>query len=405
MPTTTDAAGATPTSRLARGSLALAIARRYLRSARKDAFVSFLAAAAAGGIALGVTALILALAALGGFQGALRDEILARTPQLSVRPPAGHDPIALAGEIAAHDAVEGAQAVLRGRGWLVRGGSARPVELIAYDGDLPMLFPRADSRRPGLYVGSSLAEVWRIEPGDVVELVSARPTLTPFGPQPRVRRLAVTGLFETGRTEYADRVALPWAEGVSLVGLGGAEVVVAVGGLEQADAALAALAPLLPAGSGTSTWRELNRALLFALRLEKSLMFLGIFLIVVVAALALVSSLMLILASKRSEVGMLRAMGADRAAVRRIFLWLAGLLAGGGALAGLAAGVPLAWALDRWRLLALPEQVYFLDYVPFRLAAGDLATVLIAAVVLAGGCSWWAAGRAADLEPVEALRR
>jgi lipoprotein-releasing system permease protein len=134
-------------------------------------------------------------------------------------------------------------------------------------------------------------------------------------------------------------------------------------------------------------------------------MFLAVFLIVVVAVLALVSGLMLILASKRREVGMLRAMGATPNAVRGIFLWLAALLAGIGCAAGFAFGSTLAWLLDRWRLLSLPDQVYFLDHIPFRLQAGDALAVLGSSLGLTLLCAAWAAGRAARLRPVEALRR
>ena len=134
-------------------------------------------------------------------------------------------------------------------------------------------------------------------------------------------------------------------------------------------------------------------------------MFLGVFLIVVVASLALVSGLMLILSAKRREIGMLQAMGAGGAMVRRIFLWLAALLAGAGALAGLTVGALAALALDRWRVLSLPNDVYFLDYVPFDLHPLDAATVVAASLGLVGLCALWSAGRAARLRPVEALRR
>ncbi len=402
--TTQPSRPASPTA-LSSGSLPLRIALRYLRSTRRDAFVSFLSLAAACGIGLGIAALILALAALSGFQGALRSEILARTPEIAISPPPGADPVALARSLKALEGVAHAQALLRGTGWILRDGAARPVEMVAFEGELPTLFPGVRQREQGLYLGRTLAHDWGIEPGDVVEVVSARPTLTPIGPQPRVRRIPVAGLFETGRTEYLDRLALPWREGQSLIGNRGSQVLVASGDLDQVDATVALVEPLLPEGATLETWRELNQALLFALRLEKSLMFLGIFLIVVVATLALVSSLMLILASKRSEVGMLRAMGAPAGTVRRIFLWLACVLAGAGAIGGVTLGSSLAWALDRWRLLSLPDQVYFLEYVPFQLSLSDLLVVLASSMLLAGACSSWAAGRAAGLDPVEALRR
>jgi lipoprotein-releasing system permease protein len=354
---------------------------------------------------LGVTALVLALAALAGFQGALRDEILARTPEIEITLPPAADPEAVVTAIAEAGGGLKAQRLLRGRGWLLARGGATPVQLVAFDGTLPGLFPGVAGGAQGLYVGTALGERWRLQPGDSVEVVSARPTLTPMGPQPRAVRLPISGVFLSGRAEIEDRVALPWNVGESLIGSRGLQILAGTGDLEAVDAAVRRLGPVLPEGARVRTWRELNRGLLFALRLEKSLMFLAVFLIVVVAVLALVSGLMLILASKRREIGMLGAMGTPRSALRGIFLWLGAMLSGGGAVAGLALGSAAAWGLDRWRVLRLPDQVYFLDHVPFRLQALDVAVVLGSSLGLAMLCAGWAAGRAARLRPVEALRR
>lgn len=409
-------------ARLARNrSLPFVIALRYLRSARRDAFVNFLAVAACSGIAVGVAALILALAALSGFQGALRDEILARTPEIEITLPPEADARAVERDIEAEVSGVRAQRLIQGRGWLVARGGAAPVRLVAFDEALPQLFPGVEAvagrleggpigpstevRGSGLYVGSDLARRWHLEVGTTVEVASARPTLSPLGPQPRVRRLPVAGIFASGRTETEDRVAVPWEVGEGLLGRRGLRLLVSSGDLAQVDAVVRQIEPLLPPGSSVKTWRDLNRALLFALRLEKSLMFLGVFLIVVVAVLALLSGLMLILASKRREVGMLRAMGAGDSTVRRVFLWLAAILAGAGTTLGLGLGSGLALVLDRWRLLSLPDAVYFLDYVPFRLQPVDLMTVLAASLALVSICALWAANRAARLRPVEALRR
>lgn len=400
-------------TRVGGGSLPLSIALRYLRSARKDAFVKFLALAACCGIAVGVAALILALSALSGFQGALRDEILARTPEIEVTLPPEAEVDGIERAIEAEVPGVRAQRLIQGRGWLVARGGAVPVRLVAFDGTLPHLFPGVEAlpsgvgedRPQGLYVGSALATRWHLEVGTTVEIASARPTLSPLGPQPRVRRLPVAGIFTSGRTETEDRVAVPWSVGESLLGRRGLRLLVSSGDLSQVDAVVRRIEPFLPEGSSIETWRDLNRALLFALRLEKSLMFLGVFLIVVVAVLALVSGLMLILASKRREVGMLQAMGAGDATVRRIFLWLAALLGGAGTISGLALGASLALLLDRWRVLSLPDEVYFLDHVPFRLQAVDAMIVVGASLGLVLVCAVWAASRAARLRPVEALRR
>jgi len=387
-------------------SLPLWIASRYLKSSRRDAFITFLSLTAAGGIALGVAALILALAALSGFQAALKGEVLARTPDIEVELPAGADAETAGRGVTGVDGVQSTQIVLRGRGWLLARSRSRAVEIVGFGGELPELFPEATSRNPGLYLGDGLVSLWGLESGDVVEVVSPVPTLTPVGPQPRVRRLPVAGRFAAGRAEQEDRLALPLSEARLLFGRSAVyRLLVDCDDLSTALRVAGKLPTVLPVGSTVRTWRDLNRVLFFALRLEKTLMFVAVFLIVIVAGMSLVSDLTLILASKRPEVGMLGAMGAAPSELRRIFLWLGGLLVGLGALIGLILGVGGAWLLDRYELLSLPSQVYFLDHVPFLVRAQDVLAIVGTTVVLTFACSFFAAHRAASLWPVEALRR
>ena len=233
---------------------------------------------------------------------------------------------------------------------------------------------------------------------------SARPTLSPLGPLPRVRRLRLAGTFVAGRTEQEERAALPLSEARAL--LGDTEVLLRVttGDLRRSARLAPSLAAALPAGAEVRSWRQLNRGLFFALRLEKTLLFSAVLLIVVVAGLALVADLSLIIASKRPELGMLGAMGATPRELRRIFLWLGGLLVALGGGGGLALGVGGAWLLDRTRLLRLGE-AFFIDYVPFRVQPADLLLVLAAVAGLTLLCAGVAARRATVLSPVEALRR
>lgn len=385
--------------------LPLFVAQRYLRSTRRNAFITFLSWTATGGIALGVAALILCSAALTGFQAVLRGEVLARTPHVEVTLSPGEEIETVAAGIATVDGVQSVRSWLRGRGWILSAGRARPVEIVGFEDSLPDQFPEADRRSPGLYVSDRLISSWGLQTAEVLEIVSARPTLTPLGPQPRVRRLELTGAFAAGRTEQQERIALPLADAVHLFGASERRLLITCFDLDQAEAVAADLRQALAAGSRVQTWRDLNQALLFLLKLEKSLMFVAVFLIVVVAAMAVISDLMLILTHKQAEMGMLGAMGARPESLRRIFLWLGALLVGVGASLGLILGVGGAWILDRYRLLALPGDVYFMDHVPFLVRPQEVAVILLATVGLTLGCSWFAASRAGALQPVEALNR
>lgn len=381
------------------------LALRYLRSTRKDAFVSFLSAVAAGGIGLGVAALVLALSALAGLQQALRSEVLARTPHLQVELPREAGVAALQDRLLALPGVLQVQEAVRGRGWLKSGGLVQPVEIVGYSGAVPRFFPGAEGATPGLYVSDNLAARWGLREGDLLEVVSPHPTLTPLGPQPRVRSLRLAGTFAIGRTEEVERIALPVGTARPLTGGSTALLEVTAAGLDQALALVPSVRAALPPGAELRTWEQLNRPLFFALRLEKSVMFIAVSLIVLVAAMALVADLALVITAKRAELGMLATLGATQRRLRWAFLLLGGLIAGAGTLAGAALGCGAAIVLDRYRLIQLPGQIYFLDYLPFQLQAADVAAVLAVTVVLALCSSLFVAQRIDRLQPVEAMRR
>jgi lipoprotein-releasing system permease protein len=379
------------------------LALRYLKSTRKDSFVTFLSAVAGGGLALGVAALILALGALSGFQAALRGEILARTPQLEVELGAAAVPQEVRQRLLAVAGIRGAQLVARGRGWLVSDGRVAAVEVVGYEGDLPTSFAANDGARQGVFVSDALAARWGLRPGDALEAVSARPTLSPLGPRPRARMLALAGTYRGGRSDREERVAVPLAVAGALLGDGDRRFELDAGGLTEALRVLPAVRAVLPE-LRVRSWDEINRPLFFALRLEKAVMFVAVFLIVLVAALALIADLALVIAAKRGEIGMLGAMGAAPRRLARAFLLLGALLAGGSAAVGTGLGVGAALLMDRFRLLRLPRETYFLDYVPFEVHGSDLGVVVVGTLLLALACSWYAARRVANLAPLEALR-
>ncbi|HWM94965.1 MAG TPA: FtsX-like permease family protein [Thermoanaerobaculia bacterium] len=385
------------------------LALRYLRSARRDAFATFLSLVAAIALALGVFALIIVLAVISGFQEALRGELLGRTPQIEVELPAGLEAEAAAAAREAVRRVPGvtlAQLQVRGGGWLVAEGKVQAVELIGFEQEVPHSFPGAAGKREGLYVPSSLAARWAIEPRQSVEVVSPRPTLTPFGPQPRVRSVEVAGTYQSGRTqEERERIALPRQVAETLLGGSDRRIEAAASDVDAAVEVASRLSAVLPKGSVVRTWKDLNRPLLFALRLEKALMFVAVSLVVLVAALALVADLALIISNKQAEIGILGTMGATPAVLRRAFVILGGLVAGSGMLIGTILGVGGAWLADRYKLLSVPGQVYFLDYVPFLVKPLDLALVLLLTFLLALASAFYAAQRASSLDPVEAMQR
>lgn len=379
------------------------LALRYLKSTRKDAFVTFLSLVAGLGLALGVAVLILALGALSGFQDVLISEVLARTPQVEVELPTGtalSEVRRTAERLAREPGVQGVRTVVKGQGWvLAKDRRPQTVELVGIEG------------LDGFHLAADVAHPWGLEVGDPLQVASPRPTLTPLGPpQPRLRTQVLAGTLErAGSPDELPRAELPLEVAVSLLSPVPYRLEVDAGGFSRAPALADRLArgsgEVLPAGSRIRTWQEIEGPLFFVLRLEKAMMFVAVSLIVLVAALALVASLALVIANKRSEIGMLGAMGATPESVQRAFLVYGLILGGVGALAGAVLGVAGAWVLDRWALLPVPEGVYFLDHVPFVVQPADLAAIVGVTLVLALAASSYSARRAAALGPVEAMRR
>ncbi len=411
----------------------VAVAWRYLRSVRDDALIHQLSRITVGGLALGVAALILALSVLTGFQEHLLGDVLERSPELQIELPMGDPSEALIARIAAVPGVAGVQPLRQGQGWLRVRGDVRAIEVVSYRDSIPTwllpdspLEPAQTLLEPtalgGVHIPLGLAQSLGLGIGDVVELVTPKPSMTPLGAKkPSIRRLPIAGFLSGSRVQEVirDRVAIPLTAGLALVGAGGAvlDLTLASGTPERAVGAaveiairdfLATAEPGMGQGEATPrqvTWRDRHAALLFVLKLEKAAVFLSVTLIVLVASFALVSSLALILSAKRQELGVLSAVGMSRRRIRRLFLLLGAMFAASGALVGGVVGTVIAWALDRFELIPLPGDVFVVDHVPFALRAPELSAVLLATMIVTLVAAAFGARGATSWTPVEALRR
>ena len=405
------------------------MALRYLRATRKDAAIRFLSTVATVGLGLGVAALILALSALSGLQSRLLSDVRQRAPELQVHVAPGFDLSAARAAVAAAPDVAATSELIVGSGWLRDRDSLAPVEIVGFDGGLPSWFPAlrssqldgvvADPGAAGLWLPASLVTRWGLSIGDVVEVVSPRTSLTPIGPQPRSRRLPVAGFYDGGLDESRiDRIGLPLELAASLLSGSDRRIDVDL----RPGISTAGIVPELerlldplgrrdagePAGLRPfelRTFEDSHRALLFVLRMEKTLIFLAVVLIVLVSSFALVASLSMVIAAKRAEIGILAAMGAAPRRLRRVFVLWGALLAGTGGLGGATLGILLALLFDRYRWLPLPYDAFILDYVPFQVEISEVSIVLLTTLVVALLASFWAARRVSLLDPVEALRR
>ncbi len=390
------------------------VALRYFRSTRADAHIRVLSSLTAGGLAVGTAALVLALAALSGFQNHLLEDLAQHTPTLQVKlggraEPANAAAASVASLIDGVTATEGvvaAQELLYARGWLVDRTGVLSVDVVGYEKAPPAWIPVEGAAAPGLIVPLSVALRMGLKVGGSARVVSPRAGLTPVGPRPRMRTLPVAAIYDSGRAEYEELpVLLPLEQAVALFAGGDRRLDLTLAPGVDPEGVAADLSPAVAAAGGTvTTWRQANRALLFVLRLEKGLVFSAVALIVAVAAFALLAALSLVLSSKRSEVGVLAAMGAPPARLQRLFLVLGALLSVGGAGCGAAVGAAVAALLDRFRVLSLPSDVYVVDYVPFLVRGRDVLVVVVLTVMFTGAASLLSARKASRLDPVEAMR-
>lgn len=377
------------------------VAGRYLRTSRQDSFVRFLSWTAGLGIGLGVAALILALAAMTGLQDAIRAAAARNVDAARVSVGASPQQLTEAERLLAQ--VVGAHRVSRvveGNGWLVVGSQVLPLRVVGVQrldqADAP------DRRTPepdGVRLEGVAASV---EPGERVELATARPRVGPLGPEPTVVRVRLEE-----RREGTDPTAVLALETASrLLGIQAVELSVASTGerephlTRRIEAALASVP-----GAEVRGWESLEPGLWVALRLEKVLVFVAVFLIVLVAVLALVADLYLLIADRRHEIGVLRALGARPREIRLAFRRFGLAIAAAGAIGGVIVGVSLAWILDRTGWVRLPGDGYLLEHVPFTVRSLDLLVVTVSSLLLAWLVCLLATGRSGAQSPVKALNR
>lgn len=376
------------------------IARRYLWAARKERHTAFLSLISMLGLAVGVATLLISIALLSGLQGQIKARLIASSPQVLIEP-RGSNTIANAEAIVAAARAAGAREVrasVSGIGWGANEpeGRGRPMRIRSTAGP-------AKENPPAIALTRDFAMSIGLDAGDEVTVVAPRTRLTPFGPMPVVRTYVVGRLLPpTGEPTPVD-AELPEEEAAALFGTTGPTSIEIYGDETGADAMQAMVGAKFP-GVEAKTWKEINRPLFLALRLEKVVMFVTISLIIFVAALNLISSLSMLIMEKRPAVGVLRTLGATDRSILSIFLQVGLLIGLTGTLLGNIIGVGFSWAANRFQLVPLPRDIYFVPYLPFQLDGIDIAGVNLIAVLLSIFATWYPARVASRLDPIAAIR-
>ncbi len=401
----------------------LHIALRYLLARRKQAFISVISLISTLGVAVGVTALVIALALMTGLQGELRDRILGAGAHVYVwkRDGLGVDYRKEVARLRALDGVVGAAPAILGKALLRTERGDAFVTLKGIDpvlesevtdlgrsmtaGRVGDLEPRSEQDVPGILVGVDLAKDLGLSVGDSVTVLTPEGTLSPMGMMPRARRLRVGGIFRLGLYEFdaaSGFVSLGMAE--RLLNTTPSLVELRVADFYAAPAIAERLAATLGPEYSTQDWADMNRSLFSALWLEKMAISITIGLIVIVAALNIIASLVLLVMEKSRDIAILKTMGATRRSITIVFM-LQGLLIGVvGTAVGAGLGLTLCWVADRYKLIQIPADVYQISHVPFVVQPWDFAVVVAAAIVICFLATIYPSRQAARLDPVQALR-
>ena len=405
----------------------LRIALRYLTARRKQAFISVISTISMLGVIVGVMALFIALGLMTGLQSEIREKILGSTAHVSVFR-SGNETIADYREVAAAlrrvPGVQGAAPVVYGKGILTgpTGGAApatikgvlpaeeKTVTRVATqmeEGRFTALEAAPLEGLPPILLGRDLAARLSAGLGDVVTVTTPQGRLSPMGVLPRFVKFEVAGTVRSGLYEFDSAwayVSLGAAQRIFDQGDEASFVEVRVLDMFRVKESSLAIVGALGDGYVTTDWIEMNHSLFSALWLEKTAIAVTIGLIVMVAALNIVATLILMVMEKHKDIAVLVSMGASRGAITRIFMLQGTLIGAAGTLIGAVLGWSACQVLDRYRVIRVPEDVYQIAYVPFRLLPGDAAIVVVGAVLVCFLATVHPARGAARLDPAEALR-
>jgi lipoprotein-releasing system permease protein len=404
------------------------VAARYLRAKRQESFISVISGFSLVGIALGVATLIIVMSVMNGFRAELLGRILGLNGHLVVQSLTGNIPDydALAARLRMIPGVTSAAPLIEGQvlvntegasfGGLVRGLETEDLKrLTTVSSTLSKGALEGFDDGDSVILGARLAEMLGLAPGMMVTLVAPKGAVTPFGTTPRIKTYRVSGTFQIGMSEYDQTfIFMPLMEAQLFFGLDqavqGIELMVAA-----PDSVQAWRTPVTRAVGPSARvidWQQRNSSLFGALSVERNVMFLILTLIILVAALNIISGLIMLVKDKGREIGILRTMGASKGAIMRVFLITGASIGVVGTLAGAALGVLFCWKIDEVRQFVawltntnlFNPEIYYLTRLPADINAHTTGVIVIMALVLSVLATLYPSWRASRLDPVEALR-
>ena len=407
----------------------LFIGLRYIRARRKSHFVSFIAFISIAGVALGVFALIVVLSVMNGFGNELRDRTLSMTSHATI---SGYDGYVRDWPAVLQKAVENKEVVAaapyirkevmlsngrRVSGSLVRGiqpemeSKVSLVESKMVSGSLHDL----KAGEYGIVVGRELANSLGVYEGDRITVITPQASITAVGVMPRLRLFRVVGVFEVGMHQYDSAMAYMHLQDAAKLfsyenKVNGVRLKLT--DLFEAPRITRNIESDFGEDYWVKDWSKQHSNFFRALKTEKTVMFIILFLIVAVAAFNIVSTLVMMVTDKESDIAILRALGMRPSSIMTIFIIQGAFIGLFGTLIGVGAGVPVAlnvfeivsWLEQLFNTDFLPSDVYYISDVPSELHWDDVGVMTSVALVLSLLATLYPAWRAARTHPVEALR-
>ena len=404
------------------------LSSRYLRARRKEGFISVIAGFSFLGIMLGVATLIIVMAVMNGFRKELLDKILGLNGHLLVQPL--ESPLTDWKEVAdrinqvsgirlAAPVVDGqalASSPFNASGVLVRGIRASDLDNItSVARNIKQGTLEGFDDGKGVAIGRRLADQLSVHAGDNITLVAPRGAVTPMGTTPRIKPYRVAAVFEIGMSEYdSGMVFMPLAEAQAYFNRANDVTAIEVytTNPDRIDQFRKSVTEAAGRPIFLVDWRQRNSTFFNALQVERNVMFLILTLIVLVAALNIISGLIMLVKDKGSDIAILRTMGASQGAIMRIFLITGASIGVVGTLTGFVVGLVVCLNIESIRQflswltsteLFSPE-LYFLSKLPADVDVGETTAVVLMALTLSFLATLYPSWRAARLDPVEALR-
>lgn len=407
----------------------LFVGARYTNFKKRDHFITFISIVSMLGIAIGVMVLITVLSVMNGFTKEIRGRILSITPHIMVTAGFGQslqDWQGLSNRLVKHKDVLAAGPYVDGQGMLTRGKEVRGVVLKGIDPNaIEAVFPikhtlqagSIDALKPGQFgivLGSYLAKLLHVTVGDTVTLIVPDVTVSLAGATPRLKRLTVVGIFEVGYVYDSGFAFINIEDAAKIFKTQGGVTGIQLK-LDDPFAAPRVARELYTELDGfypVVDWTLLNSAYFSAVKMEKTMMFFTLIMILAIAVFNLISTLVMVVTDKRADIGVLRALGASNRDIMSIFITQGAIIGLIGTLLGVAAGVMLSLnvtalvsAIERtFSVKFLSADVYYLSFLPSHLQYSDVTLIAISAMVLSLLATLHPAWRAANVQPAEALR-